>query len=246
MSTGALAKALAKAQEKAKAVPHDSQNDYHKYWYTSAEAVIGEAKQALAGCGLAILPLSQELAASGERVDLHRTFVLLHESGEERTIFVAVPVIPERGRPLDKAVAGASTTSLSYLLRDLLLMPRVDPDDDLAGREDRDPPAPQRQPAPRPTPPPQKPAAPPAAAPAKPAQPREPLSVRLAAKDAALAQEGVCSPGTLLAYLRDMLPAEGMPTNVDDIHPDDFAQVGKLVKQFEAEARAAAAAEIPI
>ena len=240
MSTGALAKALSKAQEKAKAVTHDAENTYHKYKYTSAEAVITEAKAALAGCGLAVVPQGQTLEASGDRLDLRRTFLLVHESGESLAIGTVWPVIPDRGRPVDKAVAGAATTSLSYMLRDLLLMPRVDHDDDLAGREDRDPPAPQRQPAPKPAP---RPAPAPQAAPAKAA---DPLPVRLANKDAALAAEGVISPGALLAWLRDMLPGEGLPVDLDKIHPDDLPQVGKLVKQFEAEAREAAAAESPI
>lgn len=240
MSTGALAKALAKAQEKAKAVPHDATNAFHKYAYTSAEAVITEAKQALAGCGLAVVPQAQTLEASGDRLDLHRTFVLVHESGESLAVSTVWPVIPDRGRPVDKAVAGAATTSLSYLLRDLLLMPRVDPEDDLAGREDREPPAPQRQPAPKPTP---RPVPVPQAAPAKAA---DPLPVRLANKDAALAAEGVISPGALLAWLRDMLPGEGLPVEFDKIHADDLPQVGKLVKQFESEARAQAGEESPI
>jgi hypothetical protein len=45
------------------------------------------------------------------------------------------PVTLERGRPLDKAVAIASTSSLGYLLRDLLLMARVDPGDEAAARQ---------------------------------------------------------------------------------------------------------------
>jgi hypothetical protein len=44
-------------------------------------------------------------------------------------------VVPERGRPLDKAFAVALTTSLSYLLRDLLQMPRGD-EADMNARND--------------------------------------------------------------------------------------------------------------
>jgi hypothetical protein len=70
-------------------------------------------------------------------VFLVRQFLLLHTSGEERVLSTSWPVVPDKGRPLDKATASAATTSLAYLLRDLLLAPRVDPSDDLAGREDR-------------------------------------------------------------------------------------------------------------
>jgi hypothetical protein len=70
--------------------------------------------------------------------------MLLHTSGERMEITIAWPVVPDRGRPLDKAVASAATTSLSYLLRDLLLMPRVDEADDIAGRDDTHVPAPAK------------------------------------------------------------------------------------------------------
>lgn len=229
---GALAKALAKAQERAKAVPHDATNAFHRYAYTSAEAVIAEAKQALAGCGLAIIPVSHTLVQTDGRLDLHRQLVLTHESGEERSLAIVWPVVPDKGRPVDKAVAGALTTSLSYCLRDLLLMPRVDPGDDLAAREDR----PEPQALNKSAPPPQKPAGP----------PPEPLEVRLAKKEAKLVEEGLVTPGSLLAYLADMLPNEGLSRNLSEIHQEHFGIVGGLVKKFEAEARAAATAEIPI
>ncbi len=41
------------------------------------------------------------------------------------------PIVPERGRPLDKAIASAKTSSLGYLLRDLMVAPRVLPGDDM-------------------------------------------------------------------------------------------------------------------
>jgi hypothetical protein len=133
-----LAKALALAQAKVKAVPHDSRNEFHKYAYTSAEAIIREGKDALTAAGLALVSQGQSLATIEGHVELSRQFLLMHtSSGESLTITTAWPVVPDKGRPLDKATASAATTSLAYLLRDLLLMPRVDPADDLAGREDR-------------------------------------------------------------------------------------------------------------
>lgn len=136
-ATGNLAGALAKAQQKCQAAPHDAQNSFHKYQYTSSEAVIAEAKRALSGCGLALVPVASTIQPAGEGLhERQRSFLLLHESGESVEIRQTWPVVPDRGRPLDKAVASADTTSLAYLLRDLLLMPRVDEADDMNARDD--------------------------------------------------------------------------------------------------------------
>jgi hypothetical protein len=129
-----LAKALVLAQQKCKSVEKDSYNTFHRYRYASAEAILAQAKEALSETGLALLPLEQALngyARDGEgRFELVRKFCLLHISGEWMPLSCAWPVVLEKGRPLDKATAIAATLSLSYLLRDLLLMPRVDADDD--------------------------------------------------------------------------------------------------------------------
>jgi hypothetical protein len=133
----ALATSLQKAQASVRAIAHDARNDFHKYAYTSAEAIISECKSALNSYGLTLLPTCQQIVQVGEQIVLTRAFTLLHTSGEERPLTTAWPVVPDKGRPLDKAAASATTTSLAYLLRDLLLAPRVDPADDLAGREER-------------------------------------------------------------------------------------------------------------
>jgi hypothetical protein len=132
-----LAKALAAAQQKCRAASKDAKNNFHGYRYASAEAIIGEAKAALADTGLALVPIEQQVEEAGGRYQLHRRFLLTHESGECLPLSVSWPVIPDKGRPLDKAAGAAATSSLSYLLRDLLLMPRVDGEDDVAAREDK-------------------------------------------------------------------------------------------------------------
>jgi hypothetical protein len=132
-SAPALAKALAGAQQRCRAANKDARNNYHGYKYASAEAIISEAKDALADSGLSLAPTDQRIADQ----TLTRRFLLLHESGESVEIVTAWPVVPERGRPIDKAVATAATTSLAYLLRDLLLMPRLDSEDDLPARQDK-------------------------------------------------------------------------------------------------------------
>lgn len=146
-----LAAALAEAQRKCQRVAKESHNTFHRYDYASAESVIEAAQHALAGTGLSLLPLEQSLNGwerTGEnRFELARKFLLLHASGESLPVQVAWPVVPDKGRPLDKATAIAATLSLAYLLRDLLLMPRVAPDDDVNTRDDTKAKAPVQQPA---------------------------------------------------------------------------------------------------
>jgi hypothetical protein len=140
-----LARALTAAQSSIKAIPHDARNDFHKYRYTSSESIIAECKAALAAQGLSLMPAGQSIAVVDGQLLLVRQFTLLHTSGEERQLATAWPVVPDKGRPADKATASAATTSLAYLLRDLLLAPRVDPADDLAAREDRPQPVAKRE-----------------------------------------------------------------------------------------------------
>ena len=129
----ALAAALNQAQGAAGAVSKGSRNDYHRYRYASAEALIEEGRSALHGAGLALVPGRQavDLGTGDGMAVLKRTYTLIHSGGGSLTMSQEWPIIPEKGRPMDKAVASAVTASLGYFLRDLLLMPRVDPADDL-------------------------------------------------------------------------------------------------------------------
>lgn len=157
----ALFAALALAGKAAHDVAKDARNEFHRYNYTSAEAIYREVRAALHAHGLALVPVASTLRGDAEKgyvVDL--TFELTHAEGGSMTLSRSWPVIPDRGRPLDKAVAGALTTALSYLGRDLLLLPRVD--EEVDKREDRPhekgPPkrerVPQRRQAPQDGPPP--------------------------------------------------------------------------------------------
>jgi hypothetical protein len=222
---GELAKALGKAQQLCHAVEHDARNEYHKYNYTSSEAIIGEAKRALAESGLALLPVEQTLDGhekEGEsRFELVRKFVLMHESGQSMPIVVHWPVCPEKGRPLDKATAAAATLSLSYLLRDLLLMPRVDEADEVPARDDR----PAAKPA----------AKVPAAKPA-PQLPKDgaELEARLRALDAQLSAQSRCAEGELLAYVRHVGDQEHFPKDMVRWDPAHFPAITELVKRWMA------------
>lgn len=139
-----LSQALAGARDRCKMAVKDKRNDYHKYSYASADEIIATASEALAGSGLAIIPESQELVTVGSGTTsvfaLNRTVLISHASGEYVPLRInGWPVIPERGRPLDKAFAIALTSSLSYMLRDLLQMPRGD-SADMNARVDNEPP----------------------------------------------------------------------------------------------------------
>ena len=136
---GNLASALSRAQDKCRAAYHDRRNTHHAYNYASAEAVLLAAQDALDGCGLAVDPLGWriEVVPNTDWALLRRRFQLLHESGEEREpVEVQWPILPDKGRPLDKALGAALTEALAYYYRDLLRMPRVKPDDTVAGRDD--------------------------------------------------------------------------------------------------------------
>ena len=226
-----LAKALAKAQRACKAAPHDRRNEFHKYDYTSSEAIIGAAKDALSAAGLALIPVEQTLNGydkEGEnRFELCRKFLLVYPNGDTYPIVVNWPVVPDRGRPLDKAVASAATTSLAYLLRDLLLMPRVDPADDLTGRAE--PPAPAPKPAPAPRKPPAKKAT------DKPTPPKttEEMIDRLKAKDDWLSKQGKIEPGQLIAYVREAVAdPKAMGKTLEEAGIAAYPLISNVVKDY--------------
>jgi len=160
----ALFAALAKAQAAARAVEKDATNKFHRYNYTSAEGMIAEAKLAMSQFGLAVFPISAALRephaselpskddgdlGKGARCVLSAAWLVVHELGGQQMIECEWPVIPEKGRPLDKALAAARTASLNYLLRDLLQLPRVEEGTDL-DHDSRDQPQQRREQAPPP------------------------------------------------------------------------------------------------
>jgi hypothetical protein len=159
-----LAEALATARERCRAVAKSSENTFHKYKYASADAIIAEATEAMNGTGLSLVPLSKRVRTVSvgtfayHEYDLR--FLLIHTSGESIPLEFSWPICVDKGRPLDRATATADTTSLAYALRGLLLMPRVDPHDEMDSRDDRpaEPPPPVIEPAPQtattPAPPP--------------------------------------------------------------------------------------------
>ena len=130
--------ALAAAREKGRPAEKGSKNEHHRYKYASAEAILETANEALHGTGLSLSPVSQVISDRPSGSVLVCSSLLAHSSGESLALVKEWPIVPGAGRPLDKAVASADTTALGYLLRDLLLMPRVDESDDMDhGSRDR-------------------------------------------------------------------------------------------------------------
>jgi len=150
-----LASALLAAQKALPSVGKDAKNSFHHYAYVSAEAMIGACREALHGAGLTARRAGWKFDGSPEGGIVYSTFVVTHGStGESITDEIAWVCVPEKGRPIDKSLAGCLTSSLNYWLRDLLLVPRED-ESEMDRRDDRtyEPrkaaPAPAR-PAPRP------------------------------------------------------------------------------------------------
>lgn len=146
-----ISAALATAQANARAVSKGSENTHHGYLYASAEDVIAESKAALASAGLSFTRRGHTLENLVQvGLVLVVRYELRHVSGESLGFSSVIPVVPGKGRPIDKAVLAARTADLSYMLRDLLMLPRVDYDVD--GRNDVGY-EPEPQQAPPPTPP---------------------------------------------------------------------------------------------
>jgi len=158
-----IAAALLKAQQALESVKKDATNSFHRYNYTSAEEMIGACRKALHDHGLVATRATWGIDKDiGEFGCIVSTMTLMHaESGERIDAPITWPIVPEKGRPMDKAIAAALTSSLSYWLRDLLMLPREE--EGMDKRDDREfdpkklPPMPNAKPVP-PIKPPEPPA----------------------------------------------------------------------------------------
>lgn len=134
--TETLASALLAAQKALPSVGKDAKNSFHHYAYTSAEGMISACREALHGAMLTVRRAGWKFDGSPEGGIVNSTFVLSHgPTGESVSDEIAWICVPEKGRPIDKAMAGALTSSLGYYLRDLLLVPRED-DSEMDRRDD--------------------------------------------------------------------------------------------------------------
>ena len=135
--TQTLASALLAAQKALPSVGKDAKNSFHHYAYVSAEAMIGACRDALHGAGLTVRRAGWKFDGTPDGGIVNSTFVMTHgPTGESVSDEIAWICVPEKGRPIDKAMAGALTSSLGYYLRDLLLVPRED-ESEMDRRDDR-------------------------------------------------------------------------------------------------------------
>lgn len=143
--------ALISAQERARAVTKDGKNTFHNYKYASAEAIIEEAKLCLNNSGLAVICLGWQMKGEvpdvapvpgkGDKfctppyiIQVH--YAVVHTSGETMVMTTESSVVPEAGRPRDKAESAALTMGLGYFLRGLLLLAREDAENSVDQRND--------------------------------------------------------------------------------------------------------------
>ena len=149
-ATAELYAALSRAQGAVEAAEKSSKNTFHGYSYASAEEILAVGRRALSAQGLALLLVdSSVVRAEGQSWYLDTSYMLVHSGGQCVPVHTELEIIPDKGRPVDKATLAARTESLGYVLRDLLLIPRVAEGSsrplDVTGRED----APERR-GPRP------------------------------------------------------------------------------------------------
>ncbi len=140
----AIAAGIIRAQKAAQAVGKSSENTYDHYKYASAEAVITEARRALGEAGIGLFQGEHrvteipEWLVAGDRavgmVTVHYTLVA--DDGSTWPLASETPAVVQKGRPHDKAVATALTYALSYALRGLLLLPRIEEGTDVDQRDD--------------------------------------------------------------------------------------------------------------
>lgn len=168
--------AILVAQQALDKVGKDATNKFHNYSYTSSEGMLSACRAALHSAGLIVRRTHWRIDPTiGEFGTLVSDIVVAHpESGTKIVDNVMWPIVPEKGRPFDKALAGALTTSLNYFLRDLLQVPREE--ETMDTRNDK-----EYEPRRAPSPPPSRPA--PSAAPARPAQQAAPKQQAAAQDD---------------------------------------------------------------
>ncbi len=174
--------ALAAARAELQALPREGRYSYGSYM--RAEDAIAIAREVLARHEIVLLVRDVGVSPVGDDVYLCTTTAeLVHApTGAAVTLTRAVPAVAQRGRPADKAALAAQTTTLGYLIRDVLLAPRREPYEIETLPEPTPepaaptPPAPAAPPPPPPPPAPVTPPPPPPATPAPPAPPAPPAA----------------------------------------------------------------------
>tara|TARA_R110000868_G_scaffold37036_3_gene131067 strand:+ start:1815 stop:2528 length:714 start_codon:yes stop_codon:yes gene_type:complete len=122
--------AMRLAQMGLESVSKDATNDWGKYGYTSAEEMISKCRQTLLRNNLVFSRTNWELV--DEKVCSE--FIIVH-SGSGQNVKFSNQMIFVGGKNPDKSVLAALTTSMNYMLRDLLLIPRIDGQPEIDNRK---------------------------------------------------------------------------------------------------------------
>ena len=134
-----LHKALLAAQESAKGLSKDGKNSFGKFGYTSIEEVVRTCRAMLHKQGLVFFPESQAMCVEGDLTYVSQSYVLRHvDSGEVQAI-TRTMVIPENSKMSPcQAQGSAESYLLKNTLRELLLLPRFDKNEDIDTHEPLD------------------------------------------------------------------------------------------------------------
>jgi hypothetical protein len=122
--------AMRLAQMGLESVSKDATNDWGKYGYTSAEEMISKCRQTLLKNNLVFSRTNWEL--SDEKVCSE--FIIVHSVSGQNVKF-SNQMIFVGGKNPDKSVLAALTTSMNYMLRDVLLIPRIDGQPEIDSRK---------------------------------------------------------------------------------------------------------------
>lgn len=139
--THMLDAALILAQQAAQPLNRDAVNDkdpQDAYRYTSAESVLTEGRKILHAHGLLLKVLGVRLMGGPSSGAVSISAKLTHVPTGQSEDLHRDWVIPN-GRDAAKGCAAADTTALAYLLRDLLLLPRVEEEVDRPSGEQAKP-----------------------------------------------------------------------------------------------------------
>jgi hypothetical protein len=127
-----LIEALIAAAISVGSVAKGSRNEYAKFDYASAEDMLAAARAALLPQGLHLCQVSWKPLDSTMYEIVYR---LSHIGGETLYWSNTVPVVEQKGKPIDKALSSMLTTDFGYAVRGLLCLPRVE-SQDVEGRDD--------------------------------------------------------------------------------------------------------------
>lgn len=126
----ALNAAIMRAQMRITAVAKASRNEFAKFNYTSAEDMIQAARSALHEEGVLVALSGWTIHGWESPCPMLHADVFVSGHGHRFLSRFQFPAKEEKGRPLDKAVAGALTMGLREWLRVFLLIPRVEEEPD--------------------------------------------------------------------------------------------------------------------